>query len=102
MEQHSQQLRLEFVEPDKIHSLGRSTDANYPQLCFEVGLTCEGCTAETARQLAQACKGLRGKAIGQLFVQIHPHSACARMHRHFSACYLEASTERSQVIAAVA
>jgi hypothetical protein len=102
MQEHSRQLRLDFVEPDNTNRVGRSTEANYPQLCFEVGLTCEGCTAETARQLAQACKGLRGKAIGQLFVQIHPHSACARMHRHFSACYLEASAEGSQAIAAVA
>jgi len=67
---------------------------NYPALCREVGLTCETCTGETARQLAQACPGLRGKMIGQLFVQIHPHSACARMHAHFAACYREASPER--------
>ncbi len=56
---------------------------SYPQLCFEVGLTCEGCTAESARQLAQVCKGLRGKMIGHLFVQLYPNPACAPMHRHF-------------------
>src|SRR4051812_19427758 len=57
-----------------------STENNYPQLCFEVGLTCESCVLSTATELAKACKGLRGKAVGQLFVQIHPHSACAKMH----------------------
>ena len=69
-------------------------DNTYPALCYEVGLTCQSCTAETARQLAIACKGLRGKMVGQLFVQIHPHSACAPMHAHFAACYREASPER--------
>jgi hypothetical protein len=66
---------------------------NYPQLCFEAGLTCEACTRETATQLAQSCKGLRGKMIGQLFVQIHPDPACAKMHHHFADCYREASGE---------
>lgn len=79
---------------------------NYPQLCFEVGLTCESCTAETGKQLARSCKGLRGKMIGQLFVQIHPHAACARMHAHFAAAYREAARECApepgQAMAAVA
>jgi hypothetical protein len=65
----------------------------YPQICSEVGLDCETCTASTARELAVICKGLRGKAIGQLFVQIYPDSACAPMHSHFAACYKEASVE---------
>lgn len=60
---------------------------NYPQLCFETGLNCHSCAAGTARTLAQVCKGLRGKMIGQLFVQIHPHSACAPMHAHFARSY---------------
>jgi hypothetical protein len=60
---------------------------NYPRLCFEVGLSCQVCTAESARQLAQVCKGLRGKMIGQLFVQIYPNSACAPMHAHFADAY---------------
>jgi hypothetical protein len=64
---------------------------NYPQICFEAGLTCQECTSETARKLAQVCKGLRGKAVGQLFVQIHVHSACAPMHSHFAQCYREFS-----------
>ena len=64
---------------------------NYPQLCSEVGLTCESCTRATARDLAAICKGLRGKAIGQLFVQIYPNSACSPMHSYFAAQYREAS-----------
>jgi len=68
---------------------------NYPQLCFEVGLTCDECTTGTARQLAAMCKGLRGKMIGQLFVQIHPYSACARMHANFAHAYREASREEA-------
>jgi hypothetical protein len=69
----------------------------YPQLCFEVGLTCEGCTAESARQLAQVCKGLRGKVIGHLFVQLYPNSACAPMHRHFVESY-RACTEVAEEV----
>lgn len=60
---------------------------NYPQLCLNVGLTCEACTEATARELAQICKGLRGKGIGQMFVQIYPRAACAPMHAHFAECY---------------
>jgi hypothetical protein len=39
------------------------------------------------------CKGLRGKMIGQLFVQIHSDPACAKMHAHFATAYLEASQD---------
>src|ERR1041385_294 len=67
--------------------MATSPENDYPQLCFEVGLTCESCVSYTATELAHACKGLRGKAIGQLFVQIHPHSACAKMHAQFAAAY---------------
>lgn len=35
--------------------------------------------------------------IGQLFVQIHPHSACSKMHGHFTASYLEHSTNVSEI-----
>lgn len=70
---------------------------NYPRLCSEVGLTCESCTSETARQLARVCKGLRGKMITQLFVQIYPHSACSRMHGHFTASYHLSSTPHSEL-----
>jgi hypothetical protein len=52
-----------------------SASSDYPRLCVEVGLTCEACTSATATQLAQVCKGLRGKMIGQMFVQIHTHAA---------------------------
>ena len=67
-------------------------DNTYPRICLEVGLTCQSCTAETARHLAAVCKGLRGKMIGQLFVQIHPHAACAPMHKHFAEHYHAASS----------
>lgn len=69
---------------------------NYPQLCFDSGLTCQTCTAETARHLAQVCKGLRGKMIGQLFVQIHAHPACAPMHAHFAESYRSYSAAEEQ------
>ena len=65
---------------------------NYPQLCFEVGLTCRACTEATARQLAQVCKGLRGKMVGQLFVQIYPNRACSPMHAHFAEAYRVSSS----------
>jgi hypothetical protein len=39
------------------------------------------------------CKGLRGKAVAQLFVQIYTNSACSPMHSHFAAEYRDASTE---------
>src|SRR5258708_958019 len=64
---------------------------DFPQICSESGLTCESCTSETARHLAAVCKGLRGKAIGQLFVQIYTNSACAPMHRRFAEHYQAAS-----------
>ena len=66
---------------------------NYPSRCLEVGLGCEECTTSSAREVAQVCKGLRGKAVAQLFVQIYNDPACARMHAHFSAAYREASVE---------
>jgi hypothetical protein len=69
---------------------------NYPQLCFAAGLTCQVCTRETARQLAQACKGLKGKMIGQMFVTIHTHSACAPMHAYFAECYRSYSLQETE------
>ncbi len=81
----------------------------YPRICNEVGLDCETCTEGTARNLAKVCKGLRGKMIGQMFVQIYTDPACARMHGHFADAYLAASetrrmpmAERPAAIAAVA
>ena len=64
---------------------------NRPHTCFQVGLNCQDCTAESARQLALACKGLRGGMVGQLFAQIYADPACAPMHAHFAASYREAS-----------
>jgi len=72
---------------------------NIPQLCSDVGLTCESCTAETARNLAAVCKGLPGKMVAQLFVQIYPNSACAPMHRRFAAHYQEASAALAETVA---
>ena len=83
-----------------------SSENTYPRLCLEVGLNCEACTAETGRQLAKSCKGLRGKMVSQLFIQIHPHAACARMHANFARAYREASgmdsNETNKTLAAVA
>lgn len=70
-----------------------SSANTYPQICLEVGLNCEDCTSAAARQLAAICKGLRGKAVGQLFVQIYTDPACARMHSHFAASYREGADE---------
>jgi hypothetical protein len=75
-----------------VSSMNTPSDDRYPRMCLESGLTCESCNRETASQLAQACKGLRGKAVGQLFIQIHPYPACSRMHAHFAASYREASS----------
>ena len=74
---------------------------NIPQICSEVGLTCESCTADTARHLAAVSKGLNGALIAQLFVQIYPHSACAPMHRRFAAHYKEASAALLETAAAL-
>jgi hypothetical protein len=71
----------------------------FPQTCSEVGLFCESCVAGTARELASVCKGLRGKMVGQLFVQIHPSSSCAPMHKRFAMRYREASQGLAATVA---
>ncbi len=68
-----------------------SPNQNYPRVCVEAGLTCEVCTAGTARELARACPDLSRSAASQLFVQIHTEAACAPMHRHFVNVYMDAS-----------
>lgn len=75
---------------------------SYPRICHEIGLDCETCVDSTARNLAKVCKGLRGKMIGQLFVQIYTEAACAKMHAHFADSYMDASMERPLTMAAVA
>ena len=81
---------------------------NYPNACVEVGLTCEECTSNTAREVAQLCKGLRGKMLGQMFVQLYPQPACSRMYSHFAQAYRDVSPREAQretnlrVISAVA
>lgn len=67
-----------------------------PQVCSEANLACEDCAGTTARELAKVCKGLRGKMIGQLFVQIYTDPACARMHGHFADAYRNADAEGNQ------
>lgn len=74
----------------------------YPRICEEVGLDCKTCTEGAARNLAKVCRGLRGKMIGQLFVQIYTDPACSKMHGHFAGAYLEASCERPLAMAMAA
>jgi len=71
-------------------------EESYPGLCAEVGLTCEACTTHTAREVARVCRGLRGKALGQMFVQLYPHSACSPMHANFAEAYRDASPKEVQ------
>ena len=71
-------------------------DESYPSLCVEVGLTCEDCTSNTAREVARVCKGLRGKMVGQMFVQLYPHPACSAMHANFAQAYRDASPKEVQ------
>ena len=79
-----------------------------PSICREVGLNCQECTANTAREVAKICKGLRGSMLGQMFVQLYPNPACSPMHGHFAQAYRNASPRPAvremtpHVIAAVA
>lgn len=65
-----------------------------PESCLADGLSCEECVGASARALAEVCHGLRGTALGSLFTQMYPGTACARMHRSFKAAYREASLDR--------
>ena len=67
---------------------------NYPHICREVGLSCIDCVQTVAEQTARVCTGLRGKAIGQLFVNLYTNPACSGMHAQFEAAYLEAQKKR--------
>jgi hypothetical protein len=71
-----------------------------PAICREVGLSCKRCTEDSAHSLAAACKGLRGKAIAQLFHQIYPVSACAPMSSHFVRAYKTASANAAEIAGA--
>ena len=80
-------------------------EESYPNICIEVGLTCEACTSHTAREVARVCKGLRGKMVGQMFVQLYPHPACSPMHANFAQAYRDASpkdVQREMSIARIA
>jgi len=72
------------------HRASPMPEKTYPQLCREVGLSCQECIETVARQTSRLCTGLRGKAIGQLFVQLYPHPSCSPMHAQFEAVYLQA------------
>lgn len=69
----------------------------YPGICQEVGLSCKSCTEDAATSLAAVCKGLRAKAVTQLFHQIYPQAACARMSSHFARSYRAASREATSL-----
>jgi hypothetical protein len=71
-------------------------EESYPNVCVEVGLTCEACTSHTAGEVARLCKGLQGKTLGQMFVQLYPNPACSRMHSHFAQAYRDASPKGVQ------
>jgi hypothetical protein len=71
-------------------------EESYPSLCIEVGLTCEVCTSHTAREVARVCKGLRGKTLGQMFVQLYPDPGCSSAHAHFAQAYRDASPKDVQ------
>jgi hypothetical protein len=60
--------------------------------CSATGLSCEACTSQTATELARTCKGLRGRMVAQLFVQLYPEPGCARMHTNFAAVYKSVSS----------
>jgi hypothetical protein len=66
-------------------------DESYPNICIEVGLSCQTCTSNTAREVARICKGLRGKSLRQMFVQLYPDPACSAMHGQFAEAYRDAS-----------
>lgn len=63
------------------------------QICHDTGLSCEACSTASARNLARVCPGMRGKMIGQLFVQLYPDPVCAPMHAHFATAYRNAEDE---------
>ena len=74
-----------------IQHMTESSAVALPDICIQEALDCNACTASTARELARACPGLPGKLITQLFVQIHVHAACSRMHANFANAYAQAS-----------
>jgi hypothetical protein len=73
--------------------MSTSGGSNYPSVCFDLGMDCISCVQETARESAKVCPGLKGKAIGQIFVLLYPKAACAPMHQQFAVEYLRAPGE---------
>ena len=70
-----------------------TSGSNYPSVCFDLGMDCISCVQETARESAKVCPGLKGKAIGQIFVLLYPKTACAPMHQQFADEYLRVPGE---------
>ena len=66
-----------------------SNTDNYPALCLDVGKDCRSCVKDTASEAAKVCPGLKGKALGQLFVMLYPNSGCAPMAKRFAREYAE-------------
>lgn len=75
----------------------RQTAYETPESCAEVGLDCRSCTEASAGQLAQACPGMSGKMVGQLFVQMHVQPGCSKMHAHFAKAYRQAVSARDDI-----
>jgi hypothetical protein len=73
--------------------MSRAAAPDLPAICIQEAIDCRSCTAATARELAHACPGLPTKLVTQLFVQIHVHSACTRMHANFAKAYAETLDE---------
>ena len=59
----------------------------YPDLCLDVGKDCHSCVRTTALEAAKVCPGMKGKALGQLFVLLYPISGCAPMAKRFGQEY---------------
>jgi hypothetical protein len=101
--QRRSKLRTELHFMRRTDSITDSiTNGDRPQICSEAGLACETCVSATAHQLAMVCKGLKGKMIGQLFVQIYTEPSCARMHGQFAEAYRSADCALAQPKDAVA
>jgi hypothetical protein len=80
----------EIITIQQQNNMSRAAVPDKPALCLQEAIDCHSCTASTARELARACPSLPNKLISRLFVQIHTHAACARMHANFTRAYIEA------------
>jgi hypothetical protein len=83
------------IQPFNLKNMSRADAHDKPALCIQEAIDCRSCTASTARELARACPGLPRKLVAQLFVQIHVHLACTRMHDNFAQAYAEAEAKKT-------